>query len=71
MIEASTNGNQMKTLTNPSEAVQIWKTLGSSNGKNTFMLIANNFEMRKWISSFGFRATRELADEVFLLRDGT
>jgi hypothetical protein len=52
----------MKTLTNPQEFCKILKN------EKTFINIKNNFAMRQYISSYGFKATKELANEIFELR---
>ena len=52
----------MKTMTNPKDFCQI------HIGGKTFMNIANNFAMRQFINSYGFKANKELADEMFKLR---
>jgi hypothetical protein len=52
----------MKTMTSPKDFCQI------HIGGKTFMSIANNFAMRQFINSYGFKANKELADEMFKLR---
>jgi hypothetical protein len=56
---------KMKTLTNPEEFCRIHL------GGKTFMSIENNFAMRQFINSYGFRATRELATLMFSMRSAT
>ena len=53
----------MKTMSNPEEFCKILQ------GDKTFMSITNNFAMRQFISSYGFRATREIAELIFVLRE--
>ena len=53
----------MKTMTNPKEFCQI------HFGGKTFMDITTNFEMRQFLNSYGFKATKELANEMFALRN--
>jgi len=53
----------MKTLTNTAEFATIHR------GTREFNKLKSNMEMRHFISSYGFKATRELADEIFALRD--
>ena len=53
----------MKTMSNPKEFCQI------HIGTKTFMSITNNFAMRQFISSYGFKATRELAEIMISLRE--
>ena len=52
----------MRTMSNPRQFCQI------HIGSKTFMSIANNFAMRQFINSYGFKANKELADEMFNLR---
>ena len=65
--------NELLTMVNPEEWVdlQLRDQRGSMKNWNRerFIKVTNNFEMRKHISSFGFKATRELADEVMSIRD--
>lgn len=53
----------MKSMTSPQEFCKIHM------GQKTFMSIKNNFEMRQFISSYGFRANKELANLMFALRN--
>jgi len=49
----------MKTLTNPQEFVNIHR-----NEKSFINALTNNFKMRVYISSYGFRADRKIANTV-------
>ena len=52
----------MRTMTNPKEFCAILLAEKSFQTNN-------NFTMREYISSYGFRAPRELADQVMAIRD--
>jgi hypothetical protein len=52
-------------MSNPKEFCQI------HIGSKTFMSITNNFAMRQFINSYGFKATKELAELMISLREET
>ena len=72
-LEETDQLNELLTMVNPEEWVdlQLRDQRGSTKNwtRERFIKVTNNFEMRKHISSFGFKATRELADEVMSIRD--
>jgi len=50
----------MKTMTNPQE----WLTIQMTHNTTILSHTTSNFTMRQYISSYGFRAPRELAQEI-------
>ena len=55
-------GNKMKTLGNPEEFCQIHKD------DKSFLAVETNFQMRSFINSYGFRASREFAEKIMSIR---
>jgi len=53
----------MKTMTDPRAFAEIHRR------EKGFVAASTNMEMRFYISSFGFKATRELADQMFKIID--
>ena len=53
----------MRTMTNPQEFVSIQMRLNEESFLKA--IDGGNFRMRELIASFGFKAPRELASEIF------
>ena len=52
----------MRTLANPQEFCRIHED------DKSFLEIDSNFRMRQFLSSYGFRAPREMADMILNIR---
>lgn len=52
----------LRTMTDPTEFYSIHKS------DSEFLKITNNFVMRMFLASYGFKATREIANELMALR---
>jgi len=59
---SDTETKTMKTMTNPTEFYSIHKS------DSEFLKITNNFAMRVFLASYGFKASRTITDQLMALR---